>query len=114
MITNTDLTVFHKVLDEETRLEKWEKHYYPNVWWFSKKGSSTNKGYKKLNAVEIRIPYKKNKNADITNFNIGDILYRGNLKKLIEKQSDIIGGYNITSISNNLIGNNPHIHIGGE
>lgn len=113
MITNTDLTVFHKGLDPETRLETWTRYYYSNVWWFDKKGTSLNAGYTSTNDVQIRIPYNTNENADISNFGIGDILYRGNLEKVVEKQSDVPNAYNITSITDNQFGNEPHIHIGG-
>lgn len=34
MFTNTDIiTVFHKCVDPVKRLEKWEKHTFPNVYW---------------------------------------------------------------------------------
>lgn len=114
MITNTDLTLFHKGLDPETRLETWTRYYYPNVWWFSKKGTSLNAGYASVNNIQIRIPYNSNKEVNISNFSVGDILYKGNLEKVIKSQSDVPNAYNITSISNNQFGNEPHIHIGGE
>lgn len=113
MVTNTDLTVFHKEIDSETRLETWIKYYYPNVWWFEKKGTSLNAGYVSKNDVQIRIPYKLNENADVSNFRIGDILYKGRYEKTIEKQSDVPNAYNITSITDNQFGNETHIHIGG-
>lgn len=113
MITNTDLTVFHKQLDPVTRLETWTRYYYSNVWWFAKKGTSLNAGYTVKNDVQIRIPYKLNQDANIFNFSIGDILYKGNLTKTVKTQSDVPNAYNITSISDNQFGNEPHIHIGG-
>lgn len=113
MITNTDLTVFHKELDQETRLEKWTRFYYKNVWWFGGKGSSLNAGYQKQNDVQIRIPYQTNENIEFCNFSIGDILYKGNLEKVVETQNDVPNAYNITSLNDNQFGNEPHIHIGG-
>ena len=41
MLTNTDITLYHKEFDEETRLEKWIRHYYGKVWWFGGKGANT-------------------------------------------------------------------------
>ena len=44
MLTNTDITLYHKGFDEETRLEKWERYYIKNVWWYGGKGANTQKG----------------------------------------------------------------------
>lgn len=114
MITNSSLTIYHKVLDEETRLEKWIRYNYSKVWFFGGKGASINKGYNNANDVDIRIPY--NMELDINNFAIGDIIVKGDLHEEIATQQDIINCevYNITSINDNNFGNNPHIHIGGK
>lgn len=114
MITNSNLTIYHKVLDENTRLEKWIKYNYNNVWFFGGKGASINKGYDNANDVEIRIPYSKEVNID--NIKIGDILVQGTLNFDITTQQDLSNYevYNIKSINNNNFGNNPHIHIGGK
>ena len=113
MITNTDLTIFHKKLEPKTRLETWVKYYYPKVWWFDKNGSSLNAGYTNDNDVQIRIPYKSNEDVDISNFSIGDILYRGRFEKNVKNKLDVPNSYTIISINNNKFGNEPHIHIGG-
>ena len=115
MITNTSLTIYHKVYDETTRLEKWKRYNYYKVWWFGGKGSSVNKGYDNANDVEIRIPYMLN-NIDVANIQIGDILVKGDLANDITTQQDLVGYevYNITSINDNDFGNNPHLHIGGK
>lgn len=116
MIINSDLTVYHKILDIETRLEKWVRYYYQKVWWFGGKGSSLNKGYEKANDVQVRIPYYLNENANISHFAIGDIILQGNIEKEIKTLSELseYDIYNITSINNNLFGSTPHIHIGGK
>ena len=114
MITNSSLTIYHKVLDEETRLEKWIRYNYSKVWFFGGKGASINKGYNNANDVDVRIPY--NMDLDVNNFAIGDIIVKGDLHQEIATQQDIINCevYNITSINDNNFGNNPHIHIGGK
>lgn len=114
MITNSSLTIYHKVLDEETRLEKWIRYNYSKVWFFGGKGASINKGYNNANDVDVRIPY--NMELDVNNFAIGDIIVKGDLHQEIVTQHDIINCevYNITSINDNNFGNNPHIHIGGK
>ena len=115
MITNSSLTIYHKVYDEVTRLDKWKRYNYEKVWFFGGKGASVNKGYDNANDVDIRIPYMLN-NIDIANIQIGDILVKGNLTTEINTQQDLVRHevYNITSINDNEFGNNPHIHIGGK
>ena len=115
MITNTSLTIYHKVFDEKTRLEKWKRYNYEKVWFFGGKGAGVNKGYDNANDVDIRIPYMIN-NVDVGNIQIGDILVKGNVTIDITTQQDLkkYQTYNITSINDNDFGNNPHIHIGGK
>lgn len=115
MLVNSDMTLYHKVLDTETRLEKWERYYIEKVWWYGGKGANTQTGYENANDVQIRIPYDINENLNIANFNIGDIVCKGNIEKTITSQSDLNGEeyYNITAINNNTFGNNQHIHLGG-
>lgn len=115
MITNTSLTIYHKVFNETTRLEEWQRYNYYKVWWFGGKGSSINKGYDNANDVNVRIPYLLN-NINIANIQIGDILVKGDIATDITTQQDLVGYevYNITSINDNDFGNNPHLHIGGK
>ena len=115
MIINASLTHYHKTLDEATRLEKWIRYNYENVWWFGGKGSSINKGYENANDVNVRIPYDKNE-IDISNLAIGDIIVKGTLDIDITTQQDLKNYeiYNITSINDNNFGINRHIHLGGK
>ena len=116
MLTNTDMTLYHKMQNETTRLEEWKKYYIEKVWWFGGKGANTQMGYENANDVQIRIPYEGNENLNITDFSIGDIVCKGNIKKTITSQSELNGVefYNITAITNNTFGNSPHIHLGGK
>ena len=115
MIINASLTHYHKTLDETTRLEKWIRYNYDNVWWFGGKGSSINKGYENANDVNVRIPYDKN-DIDIGNLAIGDIIIKGTLNNDITTQQELKNYevYNITSINDNNFGINRHIHLGGK
>ena len=115
MITNNELTLYHKGLNEISRLETWTRFNYDKIWWFGGKGASTNKGYENANDVQIRIPYKQN-DVDISNIAIGDILVKGRVELDINKQQDLQGYelYNITSINNNTFGSEPHIHLSGK
>lgn len=116
MLTNTDITLYHKTLDKTTRLEKWIRYYFNKAWWFGGKGANTQMGYENANDVQIRIPYADNENLNIDSFDIGDIVCKGNISKTITSQSDLNGVefYNITAINNNTFGSNPHIHLGGK
>ena len=116
MLINSDMTLYHKGFDEETRLEKWIRHYYEKAWWFGGKGANTQMGYENANDVQIRIPYEINENLNIADFSIGDIVCKGNVEKAITSQSELndVEFYNITAISNNTFGNNQHIHLGGK
>lgn len=115
MVTKGGITIYHKQLNTQTRLEEYARYYYSDCWQFGGKGSSINKGYAEANDINIRIPYSTNQNADIGNFTIGDIIFIGEGPNSIEKQSDLKGeAYNVTSITNNNFGNNQHIHIGGK
>lgn len=121
MIVNSSLTVYHKIFDEEKRIEKWMRFNYGTekenkVWWYGGKGASTNAGYENANDVKIRIPYDLNQGLNVNNFKIGDILVKGNLNFDIVAQQDLLNYefYNITSIVNNDFGINKHIHLGGK
>lgn len=112
MLVNSSLTVYHKVeIDHDY---KWVKYFYKNIWWFGGKGTSTNKGYENANDVQIRIPYDLNSKLDYNNFGIGDILIQGEYKDITSEEDIQSEYYNITSLNNNVFGNNKHIHIGGK
>ena len=82
MITNSELTLFHKTFDKISKTNVWVRHNYTNVWWFGGKGSSVNKGYENANDVDVRIPYNTNTNAQISDFAIR----RYNLSRKIRKR----------------------------
>lgn len=113
MLVNSSLTVYHKI--EDNHDYKWVRYNYDKIWWFGGKGTSLNKGYENANDVQIRIPYDLNSKLNYNNFGIGDILIQGTLNSDITSEEDIQGEYyNITSLNNNVFGNNKHIHIGGK
>ena len=113
MISNSDVTIYHKSIDVATRLEKWTRYNYSNIWLFGSVGASINEGYNDTNSVEIRIPITES--VDILHFSIGDIIVQGSLTTDITTQQDLLGyqTYNITNIKNNTFGSQPHIHISG-
>lgn len=116
MLTNGNVTVYHKGYDEIKNLEKWIRFNYYETWFFGGTGAGINKGYDNANNFDCRIPYDKNEELDIRNFAVGDIVVEGELDIDIETQQDLEEYlvYNITSINNNNFGNHKHIHIGGK
>ena len=107
MITNTGITIYHRINN------KWERKYYSNCWYYSKSNASLEKGYNVKNSVEVRIPYKQNK-ISIKDVKIEDIIVKGNTNKNITSLGDLKGYsyYSITSLTDNSFGQEPHIHIG--
>lgn len=116
MITNSKVTVYHNSgLDLSSHFETWTRRNYDDVWFFGGLGAGVNKGYDNANNFDVRIPYSENSTLNVQNFSIGDIVVQGSLQQDIETQQDLDGYtvFNITSITNNNFGHNPHIHIGG-
>lgn len=113
MLTNKSITYYHKSNDDITKLTIWTKYTFYGVWVFGGKGSSINKGYENANDVNVRIPLEIVEDTSI--FAIGDIIAIGEQSN-IEKQSDLNDKefYNVTSITINEYGNNPHVHLGGK
>ena len=112
MITNKSITYYHKIFNNQTKLEEWDRYIFDSVWFFGGKGSGINSGYENANDMNVRIPmeYVNNKNI----FQRGDIVAVG-IHNNIAKQSDLkdVEFYNVTSININDFGNNPQIHLGG-
>lgn len=116
MKTNTSLTIYHKVYDEKTRLDKWKRYNIPYVMAQGGKGASINKGYEKANDISVWIPYNQNDLSSIE-IAIGDIVVCQQLSTDITKQSDLkVDNYNITTIINNNYGSYSmqHIYVGAK
>lgn len=116
MLINSGITIYHKGINEQTKLETWTRYNYKNTWFFGGKGAGLRKGYQDANDVEIRIPYELNDNLDFRNFAIGDIIVQGLLSTDIAKETELNNYqiYKITSMNDNIFGLNQHVHIGGK
>ena len=114
MITNKPITIYHKEIDSTTKLESYKKIIYQHCWVYEKKKVSTNQGSINLDNLTVRVPYHVNRNANISDFNLNDIIIVGELNFDIEKPSDLsrYKRYTITNITNNTFGSEKHIHIG--
>ena len=115
MICNSSVTIYHKILDDKTRLEKWEKQSFKNVWFFSKQKTTIKNGYSDSNEFDCRIPYDRN-NINKLKIDIGDIIVEGITNLEINHQSELNNYkfYNITSITDNKTGLSQHLHLGGK
>lgn len=111
------MTVYHKVYDKATRLDKWERYPIENVMWQGGKGASIDRGYEKANDINIWISYANNEGLEKIPFSIGDIVVKGNINTVITKQSDLeVDNFNITTLINNNYGSDlmRHIQIGAK
>ncbi len=117
MKTNSSITLYHKRLNEETRIDEWDRYQIDNVMWQGGKGASINKGYEKANDISIWIPYNQNQDLDSIPFAIGDIIVKGIIEDKITKQSDLMmDNYNITTYIDNDYGSYDmqHIYLGAK
>ena len=117
MICNSEVTIYHNNgLDVNTHTELWQRYNYKKAWVFGGHGASINKGLNDANDVQVRIPYNLNKELDINDFAVGDIIVKGKVELNIQTQLDLkdYDIYHIISLINNDFGRNPHIHIGGK
>ncbi len=110
MLDNTDLTIFHKEYDKETRLDIWTTTYVPKAWWH-KAGKSTldAEGIHQADVYTVRIP---NTTLEVKK---EDYLVKGTCDRKVSSPMELVGVEicKVTSVSYNLYGGNPHIKIGG-
>lgn len=112
MITNSSMTLYHKIFNSKTRLDEWERYPIENVMWQGGKGASINKGYEKANDINVYIPYNNNGELEKVPFSIGDIIVKGSIENNITKQSDLmVDNYNITTLIDNNFGSDEMKHI---
>lgn len=110
MITNTDVTLYSRKYNQETRLDEWERTYIPAVWWYkNEKSQITTDGLKQADAYTIRIPdtsvvIKKD-----------DYLVKGDCQIVMQTIKDLDGldKTRVTSVNYNTFGGNPHIKVVG-
>lgn len=117
MKTNSSMTLYHKRFNKQTRIDEWDRYIIKNVMWQGGKGASINKGYEKANDISIWIPYNQNDNLNNIPIAIGDIVVKGSIEDVINKQSDLtVDSFNVTTLMNNDYGssNMQHIFIGAK
>ena len=110
MLTNTDITIFHRVYDPKAGLDNWKMTYVPEAWWFKKEQSTiTTDGRKNADVCTIRIP-----NTNIA-LEKDDYVVKGICRVKIQTVKDLEGleKVRITSVNYNTFGGNPHIKVVG-
>lgn len=110
MITNTDITIYSRVCDPLTRLDKWKKIYVSAAWWYkNEKASITTDGLKSADVYTIRIPDTS------IELKKDDYVVKGNCAVEIQtvKELDGLEKTRITSVNYNTFGDNPHIKAVG-
>lgn len=110
MLTNTDITIYNREYDPETRLDSWKRVYVPEAWWYkNEKASITTNGLKSADVYTIRIP-----DTSIT-LKKDDYIVKGNCNMAMETVKDLDGleKTRVTSVNYNTFGGNPHIKAVG-
>lgn len=108
MITNAIISIYHKT---GGRKETYTKYQYKG-WQHSTNAINISNGESNSNTLTARIPYEGNENLD--KISVGDLLVLGADSPDIEHASDLSDYRIITSITDNQIGDNPHIHLGAK
>lgn len=110
MITNTDLTIYHRRYDPVSRLDTWSRTYVPEAWWFKdEKSSITTEGLKIEDVITVRIP---DVSLELVK---DDYLVKGNCEIAVKTVKDLEGKekMKVTSVNCNVFGNNQHIKVVG-
>lgn len=63
MITNSDITIYNKYFDKETRLDKYQRTVLSGVFWNDKKGyNRLTSGIESADEVLVLVPFKVGSN----------------------------------------------------
>lgn len=110
MITNTDITIYNRVYDPDTRLDTWKRKYVEKAWWYyDDKSTVTTDGAKGGGSATIRIP-------DISiSVRRGDYIVKGNCIVEIQTVKDLKEYEYIKVLGANCSahGGNPHVKVVG-
>lgn len=110
MLTNTDITIYHREYDSSAGFDTWKRVYVSEAWWYkNEKSSITTDGLKQADVYTIRIP-----DTSIV-LKKDDYIVRGNCHVEMETVKDLEGleKTRITSVNCNTFGGNPHIKAVG-
>lgn len=103
MFTNADCTVYHKVYDNTTRLDRWERRQYLGVNWYAKQATMVGEnGLMAADTLTVRIPATTNSAPAA----VGDSIVRGLIDKDIAQPKELnqYEHYTITAVRDNCRG----------
>lgn len=110
MLTNTDITIYNRKYDTQSRLDTWTRVYVPEAWWFkNEKSSITTDGLKQADVFTIRIP-----DTSIV-LKKDDYIVKGKCDVQMKTVKDLDGleKARISSVNYNTFGDSPHIKAVG-
>lgn len=110
MITNTDLTIYHREYDPKKRVDAWTRFYVSEAWWFSvEKSTLSTDGLIQADVTTIRIP------DTLVVVKKDDYVVKGACSIEMQTVKDLNGTdyVKVTSANYNRFGNNPHIKVVG-
>ena len=110
MLTNTDITIYNRQYNPDSRIDTWIRVYVPEAWWFKNaKSSVTTEGLKLADVYTIRIP-----DTSIA-LKKDDYIVKGNCDVKMQTVKDLDGleKTKVTSVNYNTFGGNPHIKAVG-
>lgn len=110
MLTNTDITIYNRKYNQESRIDTWRRVYVPEVWWFkNEKSSITTDGLKQADVYTIRIP-----DTSIV-LKKDDYIVKGKCDVEMQTIKDLEGleKTRVTSVNYNTFGGNPHTKVVG-
>ena len=95
MRTNTNMTVYNKYTNPNTKVVTYKKHLIDNVFWDDSLGVNLNHGYDNADKVNVYIPKYKN---DMTEF-VNSKQYNGSGWTLQDGDFMIKGNCSITEVN---------------
>lgn len=112
MTTNTDITIFRKVLDNTTHSYKWERIYIEKCMYQENQNSSFNEGLTESKVVRVFIPMEY---VGENTFTAGDLIVKGN-KEPITKETELTNRFKVINVLVKDYGssNIQHIELVGE
>lgn len=105
MLTNADCTLYHKVYDPASRLDRWTRKVIRNVNWHAKRKVSIGKnGLNAANTFVVQIPVQSV--PDGFEASVGDVIVKGILELDITQVKELspYERYTITAVSDNRYG----------
>lgn len=117
MYTNSDMTIYSKTYNQDTRIDEWVRHEIKNVFWDNCKGANVKKsGMDTADSVTVFIPLSSSSIEP----KIGDYIVKGIVKEEFTKITELSKKYSdshvITKVDRKDFGSSVmrHWEVGGK